>query len=123
MKLVLNVVQSLIRQYTWLGYYGRHPDRVEKPNDLDDTDVGLRIHVDHCIETLRLNLLCHADTTPFLYEMENEDDLGSSDFNAHHKCRNFEKVLEFWKAHTVIPRWPGGNRQYTVKDQRKTSLK
>ena len=114
--------QSLIRQYTWLGYYDRHPDRVEKPNDLNDSDVGLRIHVDHCIETLRLSLLCLADTTPFLYEIENEDDLGSSDFNNHHKCRNFDKVLEFWKAHTVIPRWPGGNKQYT-KEKYETSPK
>jgi hypothetical protein len=36
------------------------------PTELNSTAVGNRMHVDHCIETLRLALMCFADVTPIL---------------------------------------------------------
>jgi hypothetical protein len=58
--------------YTWLlaGNYaapGQGTEtRMEVPGGLRASDVGNRMHVDHCIETLRKALMCHGDVTPFL---------------------------------------------------------
>ena len=113
--------QNLIRQYTWRDHYDAHPELVEKPSDLVlDTEEGLRTHVDHCVETLRLTLMCHGDTTPYVYEKMREDDiLGKADFDAHHKCRKFDKLVEFFETNAVVSRWPGwpdGHRQYTKNE-------
>ena len=57
--------QNTIRQYTWRDYYARHPDVFVRPsNATEGGDAGLPMHVDHCIEMLRLALACQADTTP-----------------------------------------------------------
>ncbi|MCJ1402924.1 hypothetical protein MMC11_006145 [Xylographa trunciseda] len=114
---------NLIRQYTWREYYEAYPDRVETPSDIVlDTKEGLRTHVDHCIETLRLNLMCHGDVTPYIFVKESDDDiLGTADFNAHHKCRRFDKLVDFFEKKAVVSRWPGwpaGHRQFT-KDEYK----
>lgn len=66
------------------------------PGDLLSTPVGNRMHVDHCIETVRIALMCFADITPVLVREDPVSPLGSrADFNTHHKCRNFEKI-EQW---------------------------
>ncbi|KAL5455663.1 hypothetical protein PMIN06_004335 [Paraphaeosphaeria minitans] len=67
-----------LNQYTWKPYYAAHADLFANLSDtidldLADTidldladarDVGDRMHVDHCLETLRLTLMCNADVTP-----------------------------------------------------------
>jgi hypothetical protein len=54
------------------------------------------MHVDHCIETLRLGIMCTSDITPVLLERNNYNNLGTSlDFNVHHKCRNFDKIAQY----------------------------
>lgn len=54
------------------------------------------MHVDHCIESLRLSLMCYGDVTPVLIEVAPDAPLGRrADFNVHHKCRNFEKLTEW----------------------------
>lgn len=58
--------------YTWLlaGNYAPPGEgtgtRMEVPGGLRASDVGNRMHVDYCIETLRKALMCHGDVTPFL---------------------------------------------------------
>ncbi len=60
------------------------------------------MHVDHCIESLRLTLLCHADVTPVLAENNPLRGTGLQlDFSVHHKCRNYDKMLEWVQAHGV----------------------
>lgn len=108
--------QNLIRQYTWRDYYPKHVEHLEGPYDLEDNDLGVREHVDHCIEALRLSLMCIGDVTPYLIRKPAENDRGIADFSSHHKCRKFDKLVDFWEERTVIQRWPGGNRQYT-KDE------
>jgi hypothetical protein len=54
------------------------------------------MHVDHCIEALRISLMCQADTTPLFVVNDPESSLGEkADFSAHHKYRNFEKIREW----------------------------
>lgn len=86
---------NLVRQATW------PLDRFDPawgdlyPNDLIEP-VGARMHVDHCIEALRLSLMCYADVTPMLIIRDESRALGSfADFNMHHKCRDFDKLVEW----------------------------
>jgi len=95
----------MIRQYTWRDYYRDHADEFLNNGariDLNITalqSVGDRMHVDHCLETLRLTLMCNADVTPSLV-IKNEDkpEGSEADFNTFHKCRNFDAIME-WQEH------------------------
>ncbi|KAI9776101.1 MAG: hypothetical protein M1839_000614 [Geoglossum umbratile] len=90
---------DLVRMYTWLlaGNYAPPGQgtatRVEVPSGLRAGDVGNRMHVDHCIETLRKTLMCHGDVTPFLTIEDPKSPIGhKADFNVHQKCRDFGKI-------------------------------
>lgn len=88
------------------------------PIDLTGGDVLVRIHVDHCIETLRLSIMCQGDVTPFLIVYDGPDDnLGDADFNANHKCRDFELIRDEAVKRAVVQRWPGGNRMWTKGEE------
>jgi hypothetical protein len=81
---------------------GKYPeDRI--PPDLTTGPKGNRIHVDHCIETLRITLMCQSDTTPLLALKDPGGPLGKkADFNTHHRCRNFTKIQDWAKSHAVV---------------------
>ncbi|KAK2616559.1 hypothetical protein QQS21_000602 [Conoideocrella luteorostrata] len=85
---------NIIRQYTWpLKMFDKSWGRLVP--SLGDR-VASRMHVDHCIETLRLSLMCYSDITPLLFLYDASSPLGSKiDFNSHHKCRNFSKVVDY----------------------------
>jgi hypothetical protein len=78
----------VIRQYTW-WLMGKYPkDRI--PPALTAGPKGNRIHADHCIESLRLSLMCQADVTPVLALKVPTAALGrKGEFSSHHRCRNF----------------------------------
>lgn len=107
---------NLIRQYTWKDYYARHPEIVNAPADLLTSEVESRMHVDHCIEALRLALMCHGDTTPYLVMDDASAPLGiKADFSAHHKCRNFSALQEWIVVNQINgapepPNWRPDNR-------------
>ena len=66
------------------------------------SDVGVRIHADHCIDYLRTTLMCHGDTTPFFTIIDPSQSMGArGDFSAHHKCRNFGKLQDWNSKHEV----------------------
>lgn len=65
-------------------------------------ELAGRMHVDHCLESLRLSLMCYADVTPVLAENNPMRPTGLQlDFNVHHKCRDFDKMIEYVQAHGV----------------------
>lgn len=62
------------------------------------------MHLDHCIETLRLTLMCHADTTPSLLLQDPESPVGvSTDFSSHRKCRNFWGLRDWTWKNQIVP--------------------
>ncbi|KAF2868397.1 hypothetical protein BDV95DRAFT_579765 [Massariosphaeria phaeospora] len=94
---------NLLRQATWLPYYRTHTHIVRTPAPFSDSDVGIRLHLDHCIETLRLTLMCHGDTTPSLMMEDPESPLGvSTDFSSHRMCRNFEGIREWTRENQIV---------------------
>lgn len=63
----------------------------------------VRWHVDHCIETLRMNLMCTADVTPYLIWNDPDGFNGESpSFNTLHKCRKWEPIVDWVKDHVVF---------------------
>jgi hypothetical protein len=68
------------------------------PADLMGSNVSSRMHVDHCIEALRLTLMCHGDTTPLFIMNDSIAPHGiRADFSPHHKCRKFDKLRTWMK--------------------------
>ncbi|KAK2050914.1 hypothetical protein LY76DRAFT_529540 [Colletotrichum caudatum] len=81
---------NMIRMYTWwqAGKYD------EPPWGLAWDPLKNRIHIDHCLEALRISLMCFADVTPLFVRLGGP--VGKrADFETHHKCRNFTKI-ENW---------------------------
>jgi hypothetical protein len=68
----------------------------------DKTAEKLLDHVEHCIEALRIVLMCHADTTPYLIEEDNDgQSIIRSD--ALYRCRKWNKLTEWAGKHIVQP--------------------
>ncbi|EFY91586.1 hypothetical protein MAC_02471 [Metarhizium acridum CQMa 102] len=93
--------QNVLRQYSW------PMDKFDQswgdlyPAMLQDPETG-RTHVDHCIEALRLSLMCAGDITPVLFLHDEASPLGvRADFNVHHKCRTFDKLVDYVKKNGV----------------------
>ncbi|KAJ7104124.1 hypothetical protein B0H15DRAFT_766556, partial [Mycena belliarum] len=90
---------NMLRKYTYHDYY-------------KDTDKAFTIrpdifrnHLDHCVELLRQNLMCIADTGVITYEWVDGWELPYPDFNTAHQCRNYEKVLDWAYSEAVhVPR-------------------
>ncbi|PLB50808.1 hypothetical protein P170DRAFT_425110 [Aspergillus steynii IBT 23096] len=90
--------KDVIRQYTYRDEWD-----YSKTPAFDAEPHLVRAHVDHCIETIRLNLMCVGDVTPFLTISSPSRPLGElPDFNTKHKCRNFTKLQE-WMRQNSIP--------------------
>ncbi|KXL43776.1 MAG: hypothetical protein FE78DRAFT_122064, partial [Acidomyces sp. 'richmondensis'] len=89
---------NTIRQYTWLDYDDELPEGFLRENP-----VLNRMHVDHCIETLRLSLQCSADITPYLVLRADNSTLGArADFDAFHKCKKFDRLVDWMDTHAAV---------------------
>jgi hypothetical protein len=58
--------------------------------------------LDHCIEMLRQFTMCASDVTMITHDWVEGKDTPVPDFNVHHQCRNFEKVLDWVDEHRVF---------------------
>ncbi|EFX00321.1 hypothetical protein CMQ_7323 [Grosmannia clavigera kw1407] len=92
---------NLVRQAVYKDYYKEHGGDVGEAESKED----LMGHVDHCIETLRTNLMCQSDIGVFTFKLFPEygfpDDDYWPDFNTLHTCRNFEAIRTWAVDHTV----------------------
>jgi len=64
-------------------------------------NVLTKILADHCVEILRQNLMCVADTGVITYEWVEGFSDPYPDFNTLHKCRNFGKILDWVYDHEI----------------------
>lgn len=96
---------NLLRQALYKDeYYGKK----EVGGDVGDADghEDLFGHLDHCIEALRQNLMCHGDVSVFTFKKFPEFfDQGIEDnwpdFEIEHQCRNFEALRKWNNDHAV----------------------
>jgi hypothetical protein len=63
--------------------------------------INFLLSVGHCLDNLRQNLMCYADTglLPFLWV--GDPPHRHPDFFREHKCRNFDEILDFAKRREV----------------------
>jgi len=88
----------MIRQYTYLSYYDVLPEGFRKGDEMS------RTHVDHCIETLRIQLMCTGDVTLVPVRLDEDAPLGAQAvFSTRHKCRNYHKLVEWAEKNGVPP--------------------
>ncbi|KAG2363208.1 hypothetical protein BDR07DRAFT_1404903 [Suillus spraguei] len=76
-----------------------------KSSDHDDDEsskIFWRIHLDHCIEMLRQIIMCRGDVTMLTYDWVKGLKDPFPNFNIPHRCRNFEKVLDWVDEHRVF---------------------
>lgn len=106
---------NTIRQYTWRNHY------TVLPAALDGNDVANRMHVDHCIETLRLSLMCNADLTPFTLPI-GEHNRVRADFDAFHRCKKWDPLVNWmtsnsWEPFSDPPLLPESNFRKPLRNE------
>lgn len=80
----------MIRQHTYL-------DRDEIPPEGFTGSVNMsRTHVDHCIESLRLRVMCAVDVTLVPVRLEEDLTLGAVPVLTKHVSRNFDKLVDLF---------------------------
>lgn len=82
-----------------MSYYSSS-STVPLPEGFELPLKALRMHTDHCIETLRLVLMCQSDVSIVLQKWsEEEPRRPEADFNSRHVCRNYGELKEWNRAH------------------------
>ncbi|KAI3324584.1 hypothetical protein HD806DRAFT_493002 [Xylariaceae sp. AK1471] len=59
-----------------------------------------REHVGHCIDSIRLSLQCHADTSLLTFKWIEGYSIPWPDFRTHRTCRNFEDIRQ-WASERI----------------------
>ncbi|KAH6877071.1 hypothetical protein B0T10DRAFT_413860 [Thelonectria olida] len=88
---------NLLRQDSYKEeYYTHHGGDIEvQPEDL-------RGHLDHCIEILRVALMCQADVGVYAFKYYDGYKGHWPDFSTLHTCRNFNAIREWAFDHAVV---------------------
>jgi hypothetical protein len=104
---------NLLRMSTYPDYYPKvwwsdtndKPEKVRAhlgkssiPTHMDTADEAV---VDHCIEILRMNLMCFSDVNVFTFHPRPGKEGFWPDYESHHVCRNFEKVKKWANDHAM----------------------
>ncbi|KAG1857181.1 hypothetical protein C8R48DRAFT_607603 [Suillus tomentosus] len=86
---------NLLRKASWHKYYS--------PTDtsFQDTPEVVRMHLDHCIEMIRQNLMCNADVSIITWDWVQGHPIPYPNFNTRHQCRNYEKIMDWAAEHAV----------------------
>ncbi|KAJ5754098.1 uncharacterized protein N7511_008251 [Penicillium nucicola] len=83
---------NFLRKVIYADYYTR-PENM--PAEFMVGDDLFYNHIDHCIDFLRQVLMCAGDVTPVTSNWVLTHHSPHPDFNTMHKCRNFDRLLEF----------------------------
>ncbi|KAH7156638.1 hypothetical protein EDB81DRAFT_880947 [Dactylonectria macrodidyma] len=87
---------NLLRQDSYRDYYSHHGGDIEvQPEDL-------RGHLDHCLEILRIALMCQSDTGVFTFKYYEGYEGHWPDFSTLHTCRNFESIRDWAFQNAVV---------------------
>ncbi|KAG0698829.1 hypothetical protein DFH29DRAFT_809852, partial [Suillus ampliporus] len=87
---------DMLRRVSW----GDH--HKSSGHDFDEPHEDFRVHLSHCIKMLRQIIMCRGDMTMITYDWVKGAQDPFPNFNIPHRCRNFEKVLEWVDEHRVF---------------------
>ncbi|KZT69700.1 hypothetical protein DAEQUDRAFT_785292 [Daedalea quercina L-15889] len=84
---------DLLRRQSYIEHYGpMDANYMQRP-------AFYRVHLDHCIEMLRQVLMCNADVGLITFDWVAGFEVPFPNFNTLHKCRDVEKVYEWYDTH------------------------
>ncbi|EPS98712.1 hypothetical protein FOMPIDRAFT_1031360 [Fomitopsis schrenkii] len=86
---------NMLRKRTYWDHYGPLDDTYQRDPDF------YRVHLDHCIDLLRQTLMCSADVGLITFDWVAEKHNPWPNFSTLHRCRNFDRVVEWNEAHAV----------------------
>ncbi|KAG1787747.1 uncharacterized protein HD556DRAFT_936759 [Suillus plorans] len=87
---------NLLRKASWFEHYSASTDRsFQFPPD------AIHRHIGHCIEMIRQNIMCRADTTMLTWHWVQGYDSPHAKFSTRHRCRNFEKIMDWSTEHAI----------------------
>ncbi|KAG1748178.1 hypothetical protein EDB19DRAFT_1630475, partial [Suillus lakei] len=86
---------DLLRKASWFEYYESIERAFQSPPEV------VRLHIDHCIEMMRMNVMCNADVTMITWDWVKGHTVPYPNFNTRHRCRNFDKILDWGVEHAV----------------------
>ncbi|KAF9803519.1 hypothetical protein IEO21_09657 [Rhodonia placenta] len=84
---------NMLRKRTYFEYYESKDISVTNGPEL------YRMHLDHCIEMLRQNILGTADVGLITYDWVHSYNRRHPNFNTLHRCRNVDRILEWNDQH------------------------
>ncbi|RDW82687.1 hypothetical protein BP6252_03799 [Coleophoma cylindrospora] len=86
---------NTLRKTLWpQRYEGHFFDWIGSDGERNYTS-GQAHHYDHCIESLRLSIMCHSDIAAVYWDYEPERGIPLPQETEPHTCRNFEKIREW----------------------------
>jgi len=88
-----------IHHTMWPEYY--------YPNITDREREELKFHNDHCLDTLRQSIMCHADITLLTMRWGHKQAIPLGNFSAPHECINWDILDEWSKERSVDAMKPG----------------
>ncbi|KAB8231387.1 oxidase ustYa family protein [Aspergillus alliaceus] len=81
----INTLRLEVHKESYFAHFGEWPDGSGPGNE-----IVKGTHLDHCIELLRITLMCVSDVTPLMFIDDPQAFQGGTpDFNTMHTCRNF----------------------------------
>ncbi|CZR55504.1 uncharacterized protein PAC_05392 [Phialocephala subalpina] len=89
---------DMLRREAHYDYYYEK----EWPKAAGGAPADHRVHVSHCVYALLQELMCNANTDPFVHYWVDIGDEPYPDFSITRQCRDFEAVLE-WQEEKSIP--------------------
>ncbi|KAJ5465847.1 hypothetical protein N7530_009634 [Penicillium desertorum] len=69
----------------------------------NDTMPWTPTHVDHCIDSIRQNLICNADLSLMTFHWVDDDMAPKPSFRRTHECVNWEKIQEWASKRSFNP--------------------
>ncbi|KAL5401790.1 hypothetical protein PMIN04_013074 [Paraphaeosphaeria minitans] len=95
---------NMLRQAIFKDYYTKEPHIAVL---FGGRPFTVKIHIQHCLEMLRQNILCTADVGVITHQWIQQSPDPFANFNTYHKCRDIDAV-EKWIHDHEIPDTPGG---------------
>jgi hypothetical protein len=86
---------NLLRKASWPEHYGSTEASFQNKPEV------VRMHLDHCVEKIRQNIMCNADVTMITWDWVQGLKTPYPNFNTRHQCRNYKKILDWSVKHAV----------------------
>lgn len=97
---------NFVRQYIWSESYNEDQLPSLLNHEGERSGEVNKLHASHCIEVMRQALMCNADLTPYLmFKTPGEASPVTEDFNASHKCKKFDRIMDWMKANSAAEEW------------------